>query len=140
MKPTVFIPERIASQGVDLLREHCVCVTPWEEGIVVPTNLVAAESAFHLTAFQKADAVLVRLFEIRAVDLENAPRLRVIAKHGVGVDNIDCKAATSRGTPVLYTPGSNSQTVAEHTMALMLSLSRNIYPSSHAMRKSISGC
>ncbi len=134
MKPTVFIPEPIASPGVELLRTYCHCQTPWEEGITVPAEPDAVGAAPHRAAFRDADAALVRLFQVGAEDIKNAPRLKVIAKHGVGVDNIDCESATSRGLPVVYTPGSNGQTVAEHAMALMLALSRQIYPSSHAIR------
>ena len=134
MKPTVFIPEPIASPGVELLRRHCHCRTPWEEGIAVPPEPDAEGSAPHRAAFRDADAALVRLFQVDAEDIRNAPRLKVIGKHGVGVDNIDCEAATSRGLPVVFTPGSNGRTVAEHAMALMLALSRQIYPSSHAIR------
>ena len=134
MKPTVFIPEPSAAPGVELLRRHCRCRTPWEEGITVPVEPDAEGAALHRAAFRDADAALVRLFLVGADDIDNAPRLQVIGKHGVGVDNIDCEAATSRGLPVVYTPGSNGRTVAEHAMALMLALSRQIYPSSHAIR------
>ena len=134
MKPTVFIPEPIAAPGVELLRRHCHCRTPWEEGVTVPPEPDAAGAAPHRAAFRDADAALVRLFQVGADDIRNARRLKVIGKHGVGVDNIDCEAATSGGLPVVYTPGSNGRTVAEHAMALMLALSRQIYPSSHAIR------
>lgn len=134
MKPTVFIPEPIASPGVEVLRRHCHCRTPWEDGITVPPEPDAEGSELHRAAFREADAALVRLFQVDAEDIRNAPRLKVIGKHGVGTDNIDCEAATSRGLPVVFTPGSNGRTVAEHAMALMLALSRQIYPSSHAIR------
>ena len=134
MRPTVFIPEPIAAPGVELLRRHCRCQTPWEAGITVPVEPDAEGAAPHRAAFREADAALVRLFQVGADDIRNAPRIRVIAKHGVGVDNIDCQAASARGLPVVYTPGSNGRTVAEHTMALMLALSRQIYPASHAIR------
>ena len=81
----------------------------------------------------RADAVIVRLFAIRANDLEQAPRLKVIAKHGVGVDNIDVAAATGRRIPVVFTPTANANAVAEHTMTLMLALARNLFPAGAAM-------
>ncbi|MEM2350723.1 MAG: hydroxyacid dehydrogenase, partial [Candidatus Bathyarchaeia archaeon] len=52
--------------------------------------------------------------------------LKVVARHGVGLDNVDVEAATKLGVPVLYTPHANSRAVAEHTFALILSLSRRI--------------
>lgn len=71
------------------------------------------------------DAVIVRLFPVRDEELAAAPRLKVVAKHGAGLDNIDCAAAARRGVPVIYTPGANSNAVAEHTLGLLLAQARN---------------
>lgn len=54
------------------------------------------------------------------------PRLKVISKYGIGVDKIDVNAATDLGLPVLYTPGVNHTTVAEHTFMLLLALEKNL--------------
>jgi len=54
------------------------------------------------------------------------PSLRVISKHGIGVENIDVEAATGRGIPVFFTPGANARTVAEHALALIFALARGI--------------
>ncbi len=54
------------------------------------------------------------------------PRLKVISKYGIGLDKIDVKAATARKIPVLFTPGVNHTTVAEHTFGLLLALKRQI--------------
>jgi D-3-phosphoglycerate dehydrogenase len=78
--------------------------------------------------------VIVRLFAIGRGDFEKAARLRVVAKHGVGVDNIDCVAATARGVPVLWTPGANSNAVAEHTLGLLLALARKLEDASRALK------
>ena len=128
MKPTVFVPEPIAACGMALLEAACDCVAPWAEGRV-PTDAEAREM------LHGADAVIVRLFEMGAADLERCPRLKVIAKHGVGVDNIDCDAATARGIPVVFTPKANANSVAEHTVGLMLALARNVVPASVALRE-----
>src|SRR6185436_8611474 len=56
------------------------------------------------------------------------PRLRVIAKYGIGLDSIDVKHATSRKVPVLYTPGVNHTTVAEHTFGLMIAMAKHFWP------------
>src|SRR5439155_12255511 len=63
-----------------------------------------------------------------------AQKLRVIGRAGTGVDNIDLKAATRRGVVVMNAPGGNSVSVAEHTMALLLSLARSIADASQSTR------
>ena len=128
MKPAVFVPEPIAACGMALLEASCDCTAPWADGRV-PTDAEAREM------LRGADAVIVRLFEIGAADLEQCPRLQVIAKHGVGVDNIDCDTATARGIPVVFTPRANANSVAEHTIGLMLALARNVVPASVALRE-----
>jgi D-3-phosphoglycerate dehydrogenase / 2-oxoglutarate reductase len=55
------------------------------------------------------------------------PRLRVIAKYGIGLDSIDVAHAVARSVPVLYTPGVNHTTVAEHTFGLMIALSKHFW-------------
>ena len=66
--------------------------------------------------------------KITADALEGNKRLKVIVRAGVGTDNIDTAAATRQGIIVMNTPGGNTIATAEHTMALMLALSRNIFP------------
>jgi D-3-phosphoglycerate dehydrogenase len=56
------------------------------------------------------------------------PRLRVIAKYGIGLDSIDVKYATAKKIPVLYTPGVNHTTVAEHCIGLMIALAKHFWP------------
>ena len=58
--------------------------------------------------------------------LKQAPKLRVIGRAGVGVDNVDLAAATAAGVLVMNTPGGNAVSVAEHTIGLMLSMARSI--------------
>jgi D-3-phosphoglycerate dehydrogenase / 2-oxoglutarate reductase len=62
----------------------------------------------------------------RAVIQKSLPRLKVISKYGIGLDKIDVKAATELKVPVLFTPGVNHTTVAEHTFALLLAAVRNV--------------
>src|SRR5271169_3482937 len=74
-----------------------------------------------------ADAILVRSATfVDAAMMERAPKLRVIGRAGVGVDNVDLDAATKRGIVVMNTPGGNAVAVAEHTFALMLALARHL--------------
>ena len=69
--------------------------------------------------------------KVTAELLEQAPKLRVVGRAGVGVDNIDVEAATHRGILVMNTPGGNAVSVAEHTFALMLAMARSV-PQSNA--------
>jgi D-3-phosphoglycerate dehydrogenase len=74
-----------------------------------------------------ADALVVRsAVQADAKLLESAPKLRVIGRAGVGVDNIDTDAATRQGIVVMNTPGANAVAVAELTLGLMISLARSI--------------
>jgi phosphoglycerate dehydrogenase-like enzyme len=83
-----------------------------------------------------ADALVVRTAgTIDAPLLDCAPRLRVIGRHGVGYDQIDIDAATARGIQVVYTPGANTQSVAEHAMAFLIGLSKNFSRQMIALRE-----
>ena len=74
-----------------------------------------------------ADGVIVRsATKITADLMDKAEKLRVIGRAGVGVDNIDTEAATERGIVVMNAPDGNTITTAEHTIALMVSLARNV--------------
>jgi len=78
-------------------------------------------------ALKDADALVVRsAVQVDDKLLESAPKLRVIGRAGVGVDNIDAEAATRRGIVVMNTPGANAVAVAELTLGLMLALARKL--------------
>ncbi|MGC1463810.1 MAG: phosphoglycerate dehydrogenase [Terracidiphilus sp.] len=78
-------------------------------------------------ALAEADALVVRsAVQVDDALMEKAPKLRVIGRAGVGVDNIDAEAATRRGIVVMNTPGANAVAVAELTIALMLALARKL--------------
>ncbi len=82
-----------------------------------------------------ADAILVRsATKIDAALIGSAPRLRIIARAGVGVDNVDVDAASARGILVVNAAGASSISVAEHACALMLSLSRAVPAADRAMK------
>ncbi|KAL1849693.1 hypothetical protein Plec18167_005317 [Paecilomyces lecythidis] len=84
---------------------------------------------------QHAHGILVRSeTHVQKSDFCRAERLRVVVKQGVGVDNIDLDAARAAGIAVFNTPGINSESVAEFTLALALSLSRRIVEVSHVLR------
>ena len=78
-------------------------------------------------ALSDADALVVRsAVQVDDALMEHAPRLRVIGRAGVGVDNIDAEAATRRGIVVMNTPGANAVAVAELTLCLMIALARKV--------------
>jgi D-3-phosphoglycerate dehydrogenase len=73
-----------------------------------------------------ADALIIRTAGvIDAALLDHGKNLKVVGRHGVGYDQIDVDAATARGVQVVYTPGANTQSVAEHVFALMIGLSKH---------------
>ena len=81
------------------------------------------------------DALIVRsAVKVKTETLAKAPKLRVIGRAGVGVDNVDLPAATAAGVLVMNTPGGNAVSVAEHTLALMLSLARMVPEASASTR------
>src|SRR5579871_5330644 len=119
----ILIAEPLDSAAVKLLQQQ----PGWDVVVSTPK-----EYAQHLA---KADALIVR--SAVTVDknvLSAAPKLRVIGRAGIGVDNIDLPAATAAGVLVMNTPGGNAVSVAEHTIALMLSLARSI-PNANASTK-----
>ncbi len=80
------------------------------------------------------NGILVGLSIFDAAVIQSAPDLQILAKHGVGYDNIDVAAATKRGIPVAVTPYANNMSVAEFTLGCMLALSKKLYPSSQALK------
>src|SRR2546426_11580462 len=82
-----------------------------------------------------ADALIVRsATTVDARLLAAAPQLRIVARAGTGVDNVDVAAASARGVLVVNAPGANSISVAEHALALMLSLARSVPAADRAMK------
>ncbi|SBV96939.1 conserved hypothetical protein [uncultured delta proteobacterium] len=112
----VHVTEMIHDKALAKLREHAEVVT-WEDPSVRDLS--------------KADGVIVRAAVVDRTMMENAPKLRVIGKHGVGVDAIDVAAARELGKTVVFTPHANMEGVAELAVAFMLASSRNI-PLGHA--------
>jgi D-3-phosphoglycerate dehydrogenase / 2-oxoglutarate reductase len=117
----VLVAEKIGASGIELLREHFEVDTAFDQ------------DAFDLPArIGEYDGILIRSATQMTPDLiEAGQRLRVIGRAGVGVDNVDVPAATKRGIIVVNAPQSNVVTAAEHTIAMLLALARNI-PQAHA--------
>ena len=115
----IVVADKISERGFALLRE-----AGWD--VVSPAAGALAQE------LATADGLVVRsATKVTAELLEQAPKLRVVGRAGVGVDNIDVEAATHRGILVMNTPGGNAVSVAEHTFALMLAMARSV-PQSNA--------
>lgn len=80
----------------------------------------------YLDEMQDADAIIVRIAKMDRHAIENSPKLKVIGRTGVGCDSVDVEAATERGIPVVITPGANNLAVAEHTVAMMFAIAKNL--------------
>ena len=105
-----------------------------DAGIEVETRLGLKGDEL-AAALREFDACIVRSQpKITAECLENPGKLRAIARAGVGVDNIDVAAATRKGIVVMNTPGGNTVSAAEHTIALLLALARHV-PAADAVMK-----
>jgi len=129
-KPVVLVTERIADVGLEFLDQSCEVCAPWRLG-----RTCDAEE------WKAADAVIVRLCRVTAGVLSAAPRLKVIGRHGAGLDNVDLKAATARGIPVVFTPSklTMANAVAEHTVQMMLALARHAVAGDKAVREGFFG-
>lgn len=123
-KPKILIADPIADAGVDLLRSRAE--------VDVKVGLTERELLAIIGEYQ---ALVVRSeTKVSAEVIQAGKRLQVIARAGIGVDNIDLDAATTAGIAVVNAPTGNTVAAAEHTLALMLALSRNI-PYAHQSLK-----
>lgn len=122
----VLVLDGVSSRGVAVLSE-----VPSIE-VVESKSLKEAELVEKLPGF---DALVVRSqTKVTAKALEASPRLKVVGRAGVGVDNVDVPAATRRGVVVMNTPGGNTVSTAEHSFSMLLALARHI-PQAHASVK-----
>lgn len=111
----VYLTEKIHDDALAFLRSHFTVICGYE---LSPE----AQGA----AMAECEGMLVRSAQIRAEDFARMPKLKVIAKHGIGVDNIDVDEATRRGIQVLNAPLANINAVAEHTLALLFASSKRL--------------
>ena len=118
----VLVPDNVHQKAIDMLAASA------EIRVAAPGKL---ERAALLKAVATADALIIRSgVRADAELIASAPQLKAIARAGVGVDNVDLVAATAQGIIVMNTPGGNTISTAEHTIGLMLALSRHI-PQGH---------
>ncbi len=112
----VLAADGISPKGIELLEKDFE---------VVVKDKISAEEL--LSMIPEFDALLVRsASKVTAEVIEKAAKLKIIGRAGVGVDNIDIPAATAKGIIVINSPGGNTIAATEHTMAMMLSMARNI--------------
>jgi D-3-phosphoglycerate dehydrogenase len=110
--------------GTKLLEQH-------GEVVMAP----ALDEAALMSAVRDVDAIVIRANgKVTRKVMEAAPRLKVVGRHGVGLETIDVPAATERGIWVVYTPEANSESVAEHFVGLALMLSKRILEADQALR------
>jgi len=122
----VLVTDKLAQEGIDLLNST--------EGVeaVVKTGISEDELA---EIIGEHDGLIIRSgTKVTARVLAKPGKLRGIARAGVGVDNIDIPEATRKGIFVMNTPGGNTLSAAEHTMALMLTMSRNVVPACNSLK------
>ena len=114
--PTILVCDPLAEAGLNILREV--------GDVLVATDL---DEAALVAAVADVEAIVVRSgTRVTASVIGNAPQLQVIARAGIGVDNIDIPAATRGGVIVVNSPAGNTLAAAEHTFALMLAVARRI--------------
>jgi D-3-phosphoglycerate dehydrogenase len=112
----VLVPQPIATEGLEVLRRAGL------EAVQPPS----ADLQTLKTWIRDCQAVLVRTVPISRELLEEAPGMKVISRHGAGVDNVDLDYCRERGIRVTYAPESNAVSVAEHALMLLLSVSKNV--------------
>ena len=119
----ILISDSISPAAVALLEAE----SGWE--------VVVSNPAEFLPQLADAEALIIRsATKVTRDVLAQAPRLRAVGRAGIGVDNVDTEAATEQGVVVMNTPGGNAISVAEHTLALMLSLARMVAQASESTK------
>src|SRR5215208_2096730 len=125
----IVIADQLPASAVELLRSVSGWTIDARSGR--PTEELIRDLA-------QADALVVRsATKVTAAVMAAAPQLKVVARAGTGVDNVDVPAATERGIVVMNAPGANSISVAELALALMLSLARQIPAADESMKRGV---
>jgi len=122
----ILITDKLAQEGIDLLNSM--------EDVQVDVKTGISEDDL-ASIIGDYDGLIIRSgTKVTAKVLENPGKLKGVARAGVGVDNIDIPAATRKGIIVMNTPGGNTLSAAEHTLALMLGMSRNLVPACNSLK------
>jgi len=120
----VLLTESISSQGIDLLKKNV-------EVQIAPSPLLNDL----MPLITDADALLIRSSQAGEALLKEGRKLKVVARHGIGVDNIDLDAATRLGIKVVNTPTANTNAVAEHALWAIMHCARNFNKVEKAFRR-----
>lgn len=122
-KPRVLLVQPIHQAGIDLLSNYDVqlATDPSEETLIREIKGVSG--------------VILRTTQLTAKVIEAADQLRVISRHGVGIDNIDLPAATAKGIIVVNTPDANALSVAEFTVTTIAALAKNLFYNDREARR-----
>jgi len=122
----VLITDKLAKEGIDLLESMK------DVEVVVKTGISEDELA---QIIGEHDGLIIRsATKVTAKVLANPGKFKAVARAGVGIDNVDVKEATRKGILVMNTPGGNTLSAAEHTMALMLAMSRHVVPACDSLK------
>lgn len=118
MTKTVLMSHALYETGMNLLRDNA--------DVIVANN---SDMKAIINDLKKADGLILRVGRITREIMEQCPNLKVIARPGVGVDNVDLEAATELGIPVVIAPGTNKRSVAEHAVGMAYAITKNIVES-----------
>jgi D-3-phosphoglycerate dehydrogenase len=123
LKPIVLIYEAIHADAVAVLAQKAEIL--WARSL---------DEESLLEQVPPVDGIIVRNWKVTRRVMEAAPRLKVIGRHGIGVDSIDTRAARELGIVVVNTPGAATESVAEHSVGLMIALTKHIVQADQALR------
>jgi D-3-phosphoglycerate dehydrogenase len=122
---SVLLVEEIDEAGMNILRK----VADLKIASAVSEDILARE-------IRDMNAVIIRVLgKVSAKVIESANKLKVIGRHGAGYDNVDVETATKYKIPVVYTPQANTESVADHTIGLMIAVAKKIPQAHHALTK-----
>ncbi|MBN1641444.1 MAG: hydroxyacid dehydrogenase [Anaerolineae bacterium] len=112
----ILVNQPIHPAALELLRQRTDVLTPYAAPAAEITRLLATVDGLLLCAG----------YSIGAAEMDRAPNLRVVGRHGVGLDNVDLEAATARGLPIVYTPYAPTESTAEHAFMLIMAAARQL--------------
>ncbi|AOT72078.1 hydroxyacid dehydrogenase [Geosporobacter ferrireducens] len=115
---TVLLSHELYKDGMEILKKGI--------DIIIANN---SNMRAIIEDLKKADGLILRVGRIDREIMEECPNLKVISRPGVGVDTVDVDAATALGIPVVIAPGANLRSVAEHAIALMYTITKNVVES-----------
>lgn len=128
------MPHTILVTGPALTPEAAAVAERRGARLVYTPNYAEPAEMAAIAAREAVDAIVVRIGKVTAEVIAASPKLKAIAKHGVGYDNIDTEAAARLGVPVMIARGANSQSVAEMAFALMFAVARGVPHLDHRIK------